>query len=376
MTLLLSFFFTSSLDSPSCMNSSTGPSHPAFPPTPFERSPGGSPGLVTRTQRTYSHSWPTFALTHQTPVPFVDPGTTPRPFRPYSASGPFPFSATVPYPYYMRSPTQTDPMDPYQYPRPGPSAHGHVYSPLVSPVSDTFIHEYHKSVIKNKGKFTCYFPSPSRSLPTPLPTSILATPPLSVAPLPTTLPALRRTPAMPHSYASPCTPSVQLRPMPLRTPFYLDIHASPIQTPPLAPALPPPIIPPVFDVPRPLPTHLTYPRSFKVDLPDLSKIPLLSSGADWLTWFCGVLDMVDNLCLFHHISPEPTPGVFPDRMSALSYPPTLLPSSSPEDLAYHDTWWRADGTVWHILRGRLGPGPDVMPMGFFMRLRGIFLRYF
>ena len=143
--------------------------------------------------------------------------------------------------------------------------------------------------------------------------------------------------------------------MPLCTPFHLDI-----KTPPLAAVLPPPIILPVFDVPHPLPTHFTYPRSFKVDLPGLSKIPLLSSGADWPTWFCGVSDMIDGLCLFHNISPEPAPGVFPHHMSAPSYLPTILSSSSPKDLTYHDTWWCADGTIWHILCSRLGPGPDAL----------------
>jgi len=117
-----------------------------------------------------------------------------------------------------------------------------------------------------------------------------------------------------------------MRATPLRTPFQLDTHTLPIQTPPTL-MIPPPS-PPNLDVPRPLPTHLTYPRSFKVDLPDLSKIPLLSSGADWPIWFRGVSDMIDNLCLFHHISPEPAPGVFPDHLSAPSYLPPLLPSSS------------------------------------------------
>jgi len=165
---------------------------------------------------------------------------------------------------------------------------------------------------------------------------------------------------MPCSYASLCMPSVPLRPTPLRTSFCLDIHSSPIQTPPLALALPPPIIPPVFNMPQPLPTHLIYPCSFKVDLPDLSKIPLLSSGADWPTWFYRVSDMIDNLCLFHHISPEPAPSVFLGCMSAPSYLLTLLPSFSSEDLTYHDAWWCADSTIWHILCGRLGPGPDAL----------------
>ena len=140
--------FTSSLDFPSCMNSSTGPSHPACPPTPLEQiqpSPGSLPGLVTQTQYAYSYSWLMFTLTHQTLVPFVDPGMTPCLFQPYSTSGPFPFSTTIPYHYYMCSPTQSDPMNPHQSPHPSPSAHGHIYSPLVSPVSDTFVHEYHKS---------------------------------------------------------------------------------------------------------------------------------------------------------------------------------------------------------------------------------------
>ena len=69
--------------------------------------------------------------------------------------------------------------------------------------------------------------------------------------------------------------------------------------------------------------------------------------------------MIDNLCLFHHISPEPA-GVFPSRLSAPSYPLSLLPSSSPKDLNYHDSWWHADGTIWHILHGRLGLGPDAL----------------
>ena len=89
--------------------------------------PGGSPGLVTQTPYAYSYSWPTFVLTHQTPVSFVDPGITPRPFWQYSASGPCSFSATLPYPYHMCSPTQPNPMNHYQSPGPGPSAHGHIY---------------------------------------------------------------------------------------------------------------------------------------------------------------------------------------------------------------------------------------------------------
>ena len=109
--------------------------------------------------------------------------------------------------------------------------------------------------------------------------------------------------------------------------FQFDIHTSPIQTPPQTLVLPPPIIPPVFDVPQPLPTHLTYLCSFKVDLLDLSKIPLLSTSADWPIWFRGILDMIDNLCLFHHISPEPAPGVFSDHMSIPSYHQIFLRSS-------------------------------------------------
>ena len=223
------FFFvplTSSLSAPSCMNSSTGPSHSACPLTPAEQtqpSPGGSPKLVTQIQHIYSYSWPMFTLNHQTPVPFIDPGMTPHPFWPYSASGLFSFSAMLSYPYYMCSPTHSDPS-----PYPGPSVHGHTYSPLVSPVSDTFIHEYHKSNTKNKGKFFRYFPSSSHSLSTPLPTSVLATPSCSVAPIPMYTPALRQTPNMLRSYASPCTPAIPLCPTPLHTPFRLDIQPLPL----------------------------------------------------------------------------------------------------------------------------------------------------
>ena len=109
----------------------------------------------------------------------------------------------------MCSPTQPDPIvNPHQSPCPSLSAHEHIYYPLISPVSDTFIHKYHKSVIENKGKFTHYFPSLSHSLPTPLSISILATPPLSMASVPMTLPALWHTPGTPCSYASLHMPSV------------------------------------------------------------------------------------------------------------------------------------------------------------------------
>jgi len=310
------------------MNGSTGPPLLARRITPTEQiqySPGGSPKLVPQIQRAYSHSWPMFALTHQSLVPFVDPGTTPRPsdhqpFRPYSTSSPYSFSATFPYPYYTH-----DTMIPQRSPHPGPSVPGHMFSPLVSPVSDTFVNEYHKSNIKNKGKFPRYFPSPSRSLPTTLPTSILATPPSSVIRIPADTPASRQTPR---------TPSIH--PTPLRTPFQLDPHTLPIP-PVLPPMIPPPFPQLHLDVPLPIPTHLTYPRSFKVDLPDLSRIPLLSSGADWPLWFRAISDMVNNLCLFHHISPEPAPSFLPDCLSAPTYPPSIFPSSSPKDIAYHNT---------------------------------------
>ena len=323
-----------------------------MPTEQIQQSLGGLPKLVPQIQHAYSHFWPMFVLTHQPLVPFVNPETTPcpfnhQPFRLYSASGPYSFSATLPYPYYT-----CDAMTPQCSPHPGPSAPGCMFSPLISPISDTFVYEYHKSNIKNKGKFTCYFPSPSRSLPA---TSTLATPPSSVVQIPTNTPILRQTLCTPHLYTSPHTPFIH--PTPLHTPFQLDPHILPIP-PILPPMIPPPFSQLNLDVPLLIPTHLMYPRSFKVDLPDLSKIPLLSSDADWSLWFRGISDMINNLCFFHHICPEPAPGFLPDHLSALSYPPPILPSSSSKDITYHNTWWHADGTIWHILQGRLGPGLD------------------
>jgi hypothetical protein len=141
-----------------------------------------------------------------------------------------------------------------------------------------------------------------------------------------------------------------MRPSPLRTPFV------PVQNQCL---LPPPQAPTLTTVPH-YPRIPSHSVSFKLDLPDVSKIPTLSSGADWPLWFCAISDMIDNLCLYHHICPELAPGIFLNTLSAPSFPPVLHEGSSSDEVALHAMWWRADGTVWHILCGHLSPGPDAM----------------
>jgi len=51
-------------------------------------------------------------------------------------------------------------------------------------------------------------------------------------------------------------------------------------------------------------------------------------------------------------------GLYVDTIISPGHPPFL----SSEDLTYHNTWWHADGTIWHILHGRLDLGPDALVM--------------
>ena len=49
-------------------------------------------------------------------------------------------------------------------------------------------------------------------------------------------------------------------------------------------------------------------------------------------------------------SPSP-PDIPVSALALLSFPPILDVDPTVDQLAQHDVWWRADGTVWHILRG-------------------------
>ena len=44
------------------------------------------------------------------------------------------------------------------------------------------------------------------------------------------------------------------------------------------------------------------------------------------------MDLIDNLCLYWHIVPSPTPGFVPNILSCPTFPPTVDFSSSPDDI--------------------------------------------
>ena len=101
--------------------------------------------------------------------------------------------------------------------------------------------------------------------------------------------------------------------------------------------------------------------SFKSDLPDISKTPILSSGADWTAWNWVVLDLLDNLCLsYWHIAITFPPGIPVTSLAQPSFPSTLDDDPTPDQLMQHDAWWRANSTVWRVLRGRLSPAPEAL----------------
>jgi len=99
-----------------------------------------------------------------------------------------------------------------------------------------------------------------------------------------------------------------------------------------------PPLPPLATNEPTYPCLTTYPISFKVNLPDISKIPILSSGTDWPLWFHGISDMIDNLCLYHYISPDLTPGVVLNYFSSPFFLPILHGDSSPDEIALCGTW--------------------------------------
>ena len=146
-----------------CMNGSTGLVPLVSPMSSMELSklsPCTDLTYIARLQPTYSHFWPIFLSTHDTPIPFLDPDPTPhpsdsQPFWAYSASGPFYFSGTFPFPYYMHvTPTLPSVSMPCAF-----------SPPLSSPVLETFLHDHIKTQSAMKGKSRRLFPSPSHSAP-------------------------------------------------------------------------------------------------------------------------------------------------------------------------------------------------------------------
>jgi len=157
-------------------------------------------------------------------------------------------------------------------------------------------------------------------------------------------------------YTPPVTPRPTPVPVP-HTPHFLPAHSTPLHTPFM---LLPPLPAPPFLLGAVAPVQSIYTHLFKSDLPDLTKIPMLSSDADWMAWNQAVLDLLDNLCLFRHIaSPSPT-SVPASSLAQPSFPLALNNDPSADQLGQHDAWWWADGTVWHILQGRLGPAPEAL----------------
>jgi len=143
----------------------------------------------------------------------------------------------------------------------------------------------------------------------------------------------------------------------LHAPCLTPVHPTPLHSP-FIPLPPHPPLPLVLGAATPLQPLYTY--SFKSDLPDLSKIPILSSGVDWTAWNWAVLDLLDNLCFFCHITSPSPPGVHVTSLALPSYPPTLDDDPTVKQLAHHDAWWRANGTIWHILWGCLGLAPEAL----------------
>ena len=336
--------------------------------------------------------------------------STLHPFQAFSTSGPLSFSPTFPLPFYNLAatdfgfpPTMSDPL-------PSPSSGRATYNPFrfSSSASDTYI----LTAAMSKGKAPTIIPSLSHTITSVsvphIPTSTyrngvtqplpLFLPPLSSPRFaPPNTPRTFHTPSSyplspsfsthtshsPHSplvprplvYASPhvthtsthsiahptpiYTPPVTPHhtPIPLHTPCFTPAHPTPLCSP-FVPLPPHPPLPLVLGAAAPL--QPLYTCSFKSDLPDLSKISILSSGVDWTAWNWTVLDLLDNLCLFRHITSPSPPGVHVTSLVLLSYPSTLDDDPIIKQLAHHDAWWRADRTVWHILWGHLGPASEAL----------------
>ena len=112
-----------------------------------------------------------------------------------------------------------------------------------------------------------------------------------------------------------------------------------------------------FHVFHPIPNpHTTTIPSFilsmKITLLDVSCILLLSSGTDWPRWHGAVLDMIDNLGLYHHITTAMPHLDAPYDLTLIpSYSPEITVNSPQDDVNSYKLWWHNDGVTHHIIVG-------------------------
>ena len=82
-------------------------------------------------------------------------------------------------------------------------------------------------------------------------------------------------------------------------------------------------------------------------------IPILTGRSDWCPWSKVLLMAVFGMNLFGHLAEDYDPQWGYDPGSIPTYPPVIMPNSSPEELQAWNLWWIQDGQVLHLLISRL-----------------------
>src|SRR6202522_627807 len=120
---------------------------------------------------------------------------------------------------------------------------------------------------------------------------------------------------------------------------------------------------PAAPFPRHLPTPIvsapnnnnTHISSFNSSLPSTKDVPLLSGKHDWAPWHSAVRTLIINANLLGHIADDPLPGASFDPGLWPTYPPTVHPQSTPDEVRTFTDWWTRDGLASHILTSHIAP---------------------
>ena len=252
-------------------------------------------------QRAYNHSWPPFDHATTSPVPFLQPDSTLRPFQTSTASGPFSFSPTYLLLFYNLIATNFSFPPCMSDPRPGPSSGRATYNPFhfSSSASDTYV----LTATVNKGKATAIVSSPSHTVsgisvlhiptstygnrvatPLPLFLSSLSSPRIVLPNTPSSFPSYHplslsvsaHSPPLSQSPFAPRLPSYA-SPLSMHTSAHPVAHPTPIYAPPATPHFTPV---PVPNTPHFLPAHPTPLRTpFVLMPPSPAPLPLLGAVA-------------------------------------------------------------------------------------------------